>query len=492
MTVRRGTVYLVGAGPGDPGLITVRGRELLQRADVVVHDRLVEEALLLEASPSARLVDVGKTPYETAISQAEINETLVRHARDGQVVVRLKGGDPYVFGRGWEEREACQRAGVPCETVPGVSSAIAGPASAGIPVTLRGVSSSLVIAAAPVLDDQKLGALSHADTIVLLMGVRELAQITRRLIEHGKSASTPAAVIERATMPGERVIHSELGRIAVAASDAGIEAPALLVVGPTAALARANSGPLHGRRIVVTRPRQAAHQLTSTFRLLGADVISAPLIRIDVTPPEPVEIMDRLGEFDWIVFSSRHGVRAFRRAVERSGRDLRAFGAARIAAVGPTTARELATWGLRADVVPTPARADALVKRLLQVRPVPERILFPCGTLAFTTIPRMLMREGIPVDRLTVYSTSQCVPDARIRREIERGVDAVLLASPSAVTALGSSGISLGTAQVVCIGETTARAARVFGWPDVHVAAVHSDEGLVDTTLRALGALVTS
>ena len=198
MTVRAGTVYLVGAGPGDPSLITVRGLELLQRADVVLYDRLVSPALLDRASTRALLIDVGKASFGQATLQADINRALVEHAVQGRVVVRLKGGDPNVFGRAWEERQACVAAGVPCEVVPGISSAIAGPAAAGIPVTLRGVSSSIAIAATPTIDDDELSAIAGADTAVFLMGVRELPQLVRRLLEAGRDPSTPVAIVERA------------------------------------------------------------------------------------------------------------------------------------------------------------------------------------------------------------------------------------------------------------------------------------------------------
>ena len=235
MTVRPGTVYLVGAGPGDPGLITVRGLELLQRADVILHDRLVAPALLREGRATALVSDVGKAPRGHAVSQEEINAALVAHAEQGKTVVRLKGGDPLVFGRGWEEREACRKAGVPCEIVPGISSALAGPAAADIPVTCRGVASSVAIVAAATIGRRQLAAIAHADTCVFLMGMHGLRDLATRLLECGRDPATPAAVVERATLPGQRLVRARLDRIADAVAAAGLRAPAVIVVGATAA-----------------------------------------------------------------------------------------------------------------------------------------------------------------------------------------------------------------------------------------------------------------
>ena len=487
MTVREGTVFLVGAGPGDPGLMTVRGLELLRRADVVLYDRLVDAAVLEEAPPSALLIDVGKGPVGDAERQSDINETLVRHARDRRVVVRLKGGDPFVFGRGWEEREACRKAGVPCEVVPGISSALAAPASADIPVTCRGMASSVMIVAAPAAQDAHLEALAKADTGVVLMGMRGLADLTRRLIALGRSPSTPAAVIERATLPGQRVIRAPLAEIASTAAASDCRPPAVIVIGPTAAAQAVIRGPLSGKRVVITRPIAASHELAQALRSLGADVTVAPLIGVRPIEPSNPDVLDRLREFDWIVFSSRHGVRGFRRALEAAGGDTRRLGHARVAAVGPVTARELLAWGLRADLEASPARADALVTALLAQMPRPHRVLFPCGTLALDTIPDALAAGAVAVERLTVYATTLLPLDDRSRATIGQGVDAVLLASPSAATALGYSGERLGHATVVCIGPTTATAAAAFGWNDVRVAHPHSDSGMIATTVRALG-----
>jgi uroporphyrinogen III methyltransferase/synthase len=480
-------VYLVGAGPGDPSLITVRGLELLQRADVVLYDRLVSPALLERARTRALLIDVGKSSSGDADLQVGINRALLEHAVQGRVVVRLKGGDPNVFGRAWEERQACVDAGVPCEVVPGVSSALAGPAAAGIPVTMRGVASSVAIAATPNMDDNELRAVSGADTAVFLMGVRELPQLVSRLLDAERDPSTPVAIVERATMPGHQTVRARLGDIVRAAEQAAVQSPAVIVVGATAAFGAETHGSLAGKRVVVTRPLNAAHELSNDLRALGADVLLAPLIEIVPVDSSDDAALERLPEYDWIVFTSRHAVTGFRRLVERR-RDVRSVAHARFAVVGPTTARELEAWGIQPDLQPDAHRADQLATLLVEQRP--RRVLFPCGTLALTTIPAVLGAHGIGVDLVRVYHTRRLTLDDRARAQFERGVDAVLLASPSAAAALGASGVELGDATIICIGPTTSAATVPFGWPNVITASDHSDAGMIDTLATTLGFIV--
>ncbi len=487
MTVRAGTVYLVGAGPGDPRLITVHGLEVLRAADVVLYDRLVSQTLLDEARTGADLVDVGKVPYTSAVAQEHISATLVRLARDGRIVVRLKGGDPFLFGRGYEEWQACADAGVPCEVVPGVTSAFAAPLAAGIPVTLRGVASTVAVCAAPALRDEHWPALAAMDTVVFLMGVRELPQLSEKLMAAGRDARTPAAVIANATCPGERVVRGPLHDVAAAAAREGIGAPAVFVVGPTAA-ASETSGALAGRRIVVTRPRDAAHELVRGLRAVGADVVPLPLIRIQLAEPPASRVVGELDDYDWIVFTSRHGVRGFRALLWRLGADARRLRRTRIAAVGPTTARAAEEWGLRVDLVARPARAEALVAALRAQEPRPRRVLFPCGTLARDVVPTALAEDGIDVEPLIVYDTLPIEPGPDAAAAFDASPDAVLLASPSAVAALARLAPRLADTAVVCIGPTTAAAAREHGWPRVYQSAAHSDQGMIATTCEVLTA----
>lgn len=485
-----GRVHLVGAGPGDPGLLTLRGAELLGGADVVVHDRLVSEDVLAMAPPHAELIDVGKVPGGENTSQAAINSMLVDHALRGRKVVRLKGGDPFVFGRGSEELAACRAAGVPCEVIAGVSSAIAGPAAAGIPVTARGVARTFAVATArsgeglaPAEPD--FAALAAMDTVVLLMGRERLGEFAGRLIEAGRNRRTPAAIVERATLPGQRTVVATLGTIADAADVAGIAPPAVLVVGETAAWAQASPDAppaLGGLRVVVTRPPSASAELVAALRQRGADVIECPLIAIEY--PDPPPPLPDLGAFDWLVVTSLHGVRGFWRCLEGAALDGRSLGRMRIATVGPKAASELWKVGrLRADVVPDEHRAEALVRefgRRCDGAAKPVRVLIPCGTLAREETATGLRSLGATVTELTVYDTVAAAPTEATRRRIGRGVDTVLLYSPSAAKSLVAQALPVGDAAIVCVGPTTAEAAQRLGLAAPIVPALYGDHGVIE------------
>ncbi|HAT16785.1 MAG TPA: uroporphyrinogen-III C-methyltransferase, partial [Gemmatimonadetes bacterium] len=366
-------MWLVGAGPGDAGLITVRGRALLERADVVVYDRLVGAELLTFTRPDAELIDVFKTPGQHTLPQDQIHDLLIERARAGKEVVRLKGGDPFVYGRGWEEIEACYLAGVPCEVVPGVSSAIGVPTGAGIPLTLRGQASTVSLVTPSVgkgLPARELpyAAMAEMDTAVVLMGGARLGEVAKGLIAAGREGATPAAVIQEGTLPGERQVRGTLATIADVVHDEGLRAPMVLVVGPGAGLPRldvnapaAGFGPLAGRHVVVTRPSSASRQVISKLRGLGAHVIDSPLIRIEYLE---ADLPGPRSDHDWMVFTSLHGVEGLVRQLERQGLDARFFGTARIAAVGPKTAACLEAVGVRADLIPGEYRARALVKAI--------------------------------------------------------------------------------------------------------------------------------
>ena len=498
MTIRSGTVYLVGAGPGDPGLITVRGLEALRRADVVIHDRLIPLPLLDEARPDAEIIDAGKARARHTLTQDQIDALLVDRARAGHAVVRLKGGDPFVFGRGWEELLACRVAGIPCEVIPGVTSAIAGPAAAEIPVTARGVARSFTVVtaqtgdAAPSLAHLDFTALASLDTVIFLMGVGALPEIVAGLLDAGRDPDTPVAIVERATLPGQRELRAKLATVIAAARDATIASPSVIIVGAVAALTASGASelPLAGRRILVTRPRTASHELSQRLRALGAGVIDCPLISIrHVDPPEPPTAA-RLATYDWIVFTSRHAARSFHRVLRGARLDARAFSGARIAAVGPTTARELEACALTPDLIPDTFRASHLADAILSASRDPERpprILFPHGTLARDELVTRLTDAGVVVDTLIVYETLLEPPDARAQAAIARGLDAVLLASPSAAEALAAGDTPLDPATLtICIGPTTGDAARRTGMANILTATDHSDAGLIHTLLVAL------
>lgn len=491
-----GTVYLVGAGPGDPALITLRGLELLRRVDVVVYDRLGAPVLMEECRPDAELIFVGKGPGAHTLSQDEINRVLVDKARLGLMVVRLKGGDPFVFGRGGEEAEALAAAGIPFEVVPGVTSAVAVPAYAGIPLTRRGVASSFaVVTSHRALGevDEGLGVVSGADTLVLMMCLSRLGEVARALIERGRPAGTPVAVIASGTTGGQRTVTGSLDDIAGRVREAALRNPALAVVGEVVSmrskLSWFETRPLFGRRILVTRRRDQAGALSRLIAERGGETVEIPLIRI--LPPGDLAPLDAvLAEFGrtdpsksgyrWIVFTSANGVRFFMRHLAERGGDGRALAGVGLACVGEGTAKVLAEHGLRADLVPAEFRGRSLVEPLLERCGPGDRVLLARGDLAARDLPEGLAAGGVTVDEVVVYRTRRDEEGAdEIRRLLGAGkLDVVTLASPSAAegfaAALEDDEVGLlGDTVVAVIGPVTERAARRLGLP-VHVAPSRS------------------
>ena len=508
MSDSRGIVYLVGAGPGDPGLITVAGLGLLRQADVVVYDRLIGRDLLSVARSDAELIDVGKAAGQTRITQDEINAILVDRGLRGLTVVRLKGGDPFVFGRGFEELTACREAGVRCYVVSGVSSALAAPAAAGIPVTRREIGRSVAIVTGSVLGDRgaiplDFEALARLDTVVVLMGRANLAELATSMIRAGRDRTTPVACIERAATNRQRVVRGTLATIAYDADRIGIAAPLVVVIGSVAAEALIDGSslfpfigteqstkpqpaaasvlratPLAGRRIVITRPRSRSSALRRLLEAHGATVIECPLIEISYPEANPVldDAIQRLANYDWIIFTSAHGVTGFWQRMVQSDRDARDLGRCRLAAIGPATAQALRRRGLRADLTPAGNTAAALADGLVRDPTSPPRVLWPRGDLAPSTLADKLRSAGITVDDLIAYQTRPVTPRVDALRALRQGVDAALFFSPSAVHRyheLESDGAAL---VVACIGPSTAEAARssgmtvqvVPGSPDVH------------------------
>ena len=492
------TVYLVGAGPGDPGLLTRRGEALLRAADVVVFDRLASQELLALAPDGAELVDVGKAPGDVVMTQDDINALLVAHGAAGREVVRLKGGDPFVFGRGGEEAEACIAAGVPFEVVPGVTSAIAAAAYAGVPVTHRRVSTSFTVVTGH--EDPTKGATDTdwdalartGGTLVVLMGAGRLAQITKALIAGGRAESTPVAAVRFGTRPDQRTVRATLGTIA----EIGVDPPSAIVIGDVAALDFGwfERRPLFGRTIVVTRAREQASELRERLAAQGATVLEAPAIRL---VPVDFEVPD-LASYRWIVFTSANGVDAFfDRGLAPRGLDARALGPLRIAAIGPGTAAALARRGLRADLVPERFVAESL----LDAFPAPdagagastskERVLLARAEVARDVLPEGLAAKGYEVDVLAVYRTETVPPDPATLARLRAGaVDAITFTSSSTVDnfcdALGGP---LGEPQpvVVSIGPVTSATARERGLRVDAEADPHTIDGLVEALVRELG-----
>jgi uroporphyrinogen III methyltransferase/synthase len=469
------TVYLVGAGPGDPGLLTARALELIAQAEVIVYDRLIPRDALAGARPDAELIYVGKEGGGESMSQEEINRLLIEHGT--RSVVRLKGGDPFVFGRGGEEVEALLGAGIPFGVVPGVTAGVAAAAYAGIPVTHRERSSAVAFVtghedpakAQSALDWDALAR--FPGTLVVYMGVRRLEAITERLIAGGRNPEEPAAVIERGTLPGQRVLAATLRTIA----GAGARAPAVAVFGEVAALRE--QLPLAGLTVAVTRARAQASALAARLQMLGAQAIEAPAIRIEaLAGPAP-----ELERYDLVCLTSPNGVRLLFERLAAAGRDARAFARARVAAIGPGTAAELAGHGVSADVVPERFVAEGLIEALAEI-PV-ERALIARAAGARDVLPDALRARGAEVDVLALYETvAEPVTDEE-RRAVQ-GADYVTFTSSSTVRFLLEAVELPPGIRTVSIGPVTSAALRQRGRePDVE-ASRHDIDGLVSALVR--------
>jgi uroporphyrinogen III methyltransferase/synthase len=478
------TVYLVGAGPGDPGLITVRGAEVLGRADVVVYDRLAEPRLLELAPPGAERVDVGKRPGGP-VDQDSINALLVERGRTGATVVRLKGGDPFVFGRGGEEAAALLAASVPFEVVPGVSAAVAVPAYAGIPVTHRGVSASLTVVTGhsrndpdPEPDWELLAR--TGGTLVVLMGVAHRDRVAARLMEGGLGPDTPVAAVMWGTRAEQRTVRTTLGGLAAAE----VEPPATLVIGAVAALDLSwyERRPLLGRRVVVTRTAEQAGELAGRLTEAGADVVEVPTLAI-ADPSDAgagmAAAVGRLAHFDWVVLTSANAVERLFAHLH----DARDLGPARVAAVGPATASALARHGVRANLVARRSSGAALAD---EIPDPPGRVLLARAEVADPALPEKLVGRGFEVQEAAAYRTVPLPVPAPLLERAE-GADAVTFASGSAVDAYLAAGARVrADQQVVCIGPVTAEAARRAGLTVAAVAERAGLDALVDAVVSAL------
>ncbi|MPZ74402.1 MAG: uroporphyrinogen-III C-methyltransferase [Nitriliruptorales bacterium] len=499
-----GTVYLVGGGPGDPGLVTLRGAQLLATATVIAHDRLSPPEPLTLRRDDAELINVGKQPARHALSQDEINDLLVVKAAAGEAVVRFKGGDPFVLARGSEEAQACAVAGIPFQVVPGITSGIAAPAYAGIPVTHRSVAPAFAVVTGH--EDPSKGA-TQADyaalarfpgTLLLYMGMGRLGEIAAALVDAGRPATTPVALVEWGTTPRQRTVTATLADVADRARQVGLASPAIIVVGDVVAL-RDEIGwfeqrPLHGMSVLVPRTRHQASELSERLRTLGADPVEAPTIAIE--PSRATEALrDAVaslvdGAYDWVVFTSSNGVDATWAHVEQLGGDARWFSRVRLGAVGSGTAEALWQRGLLADVVPerqtTRALAQALIAAASAAAP---RALLPRADLATPTLTAELRDAGWDADDIEAYRTVAAaeLPDGVAERIRDGGVDAVAFASSSTVRNLVDllGGTPPPATRIVSIGPVTSQTCREVGMRVDAEAESHDIDGLVAAVVAA-------
>jgi uroporphyrinogen III methyltransferase/synthase len=479
-----GAVYLVGAGPGDPGLLTVRGRELLSRADVVIFDYLSDESLLEYCRAGVKLIDVGKRPGRP-VPQSEINQVLIRSAADAKTVVRLKGGDPFVFGRGGEEALALIEAGIPFEVVPGVSSAIAVPAYAGIPVTHRGLSTSFTVVtghrhgnATDQVDWASLARLSG--TIVVLMGVAHRGEIAQKLIAGGLSPDTAVAAVKWGTRSDQKTVRTALSAL----GEIPISSPSTIVIGAVAELDLSwfEKRPLLGKRVVVTRAKDQSRTLVAKIRELGGEALSVPTIAI--LPPEDgsealARSARRLSEYDWLIFTSANAVPRFFQFLK----DARDLAGVKVAAIGTGTAQELAKFNIVADLVPPSFVAESLISEF----PVgPGKVLLPRAKVARDLIRVELAEKGWQVDVVEAYRT-EAPPTKPALMEAIGGSDAIIFTSSStALNFLAGYGLESLPELVVSIGPVTTKTLEENGVKGVVTSAVHNIDGVIETVQNLL------
>ena len=498
-----GIVFLVGAGPGDPDLITVKGVDCIKRADVVVYDYLASPALLAYATTDAEMIYVGKKGGDHTLPQEGINALIIEKAKAGKIVARLKGGDPFIFGRGGEEAEELVAAGIPFEIVPGVTAAIGASAFAGIPLTHRDYTSNVAFITghedptkpSSSIDWQALA--TGIGTLVFFMGVKNLPSIVDNLITHGRPAQTPVAVIRWGTTPRQRTVTATLDTIVDTVREAGIKAPAIIIVGDVVSLRERlqwfERRPLLGRRIVVTRARQQASDLVHKLAEAGAECIQCPTIK--VAPPSDWTPLDQaiqtLDQYAWIVFTSVNGVDYFFQRLSDKGMDVRALGHIKTACIGPATADRLRSWGLFSDIIPKNYRAESVVEAFATTPIKGLKVLLPRAMEARSVLPEELTRMGAMVSEVTAYETHQVADAADSMIEgLEAGtIDMVTFTSSSTVKnfhrLLPKDRIDalMKTVTVASIGPITSQTARDLGFHVAIEAQSYTIPGLVQAII---------
>ena len=493
-----GIVYIVGAGPGDRKLITLRGVECLQRADVVIYDLLLNDALLDHCPAHTEKIQAPDPRIRTT-RQTELNQLLIEHAKAGKIVVRLKGGDPYIFGRGGEEAVALTDAGIPFEIVPGITSAIAASAYAGIPVTHRDYASSVAFVtghSAALRPDSNInweGLATAVDTLVVYMGVAHLRQITERLMTHGRSPQTPVSLVRVGTTPQQQVVQGTLKDIVQKVEAAQLKSPAVIVIGEVNRLRQQlrwfDTKPLFGKRILVTRARAQTSEFADLLEANGAEVIQFPTIKIQPIDVDSVYI-HTANEYDWIVFTSVNAVEIFYEHLRENGKDARAFGTSKICAVGPKTVDALNYIGIQPDFVPSHSRGSAIAAEMEGVHG--KKVLLPRAKIATADLPNGLREKGALVDDVPLYDTVKVASENRdeIEADLLNGrIDFVTFTSSSTVTNFldmfptHAPAALLADVKVAVIGPTTQKTAVEYGVQVDVVAKKASVESLVEAIL---------
>ena len=500
----KGMVYLVGAGPGDPGLITVKGLECVRKAQVLVYDRLAGEGILSHADSAAELIYVGKGPDKHTLKQDEINRLLVEKASGGKLVTRLKGGDPFVFGRGGEEAEALYRAGIPFEVVPGVTSAVAVPAYAGIPVTHRGIASSFAVITGNE-DPDKEGSdidwqsvANSAGTLVFLMGMGNITSIAESLIKHGRPRETPVAVIRWGTRPNQATLLGTLENIAQRALEQGFANPSVIVVGEVVKLRESlnwfEKKPLFGCSVLVTRSREQASELSRAIEELGGRAVE--FLTILIEDPDDFSPLDRAVKnaagYHWIIFTSVNGVKSFFSRLFKLNMDIRDLKGIKICAIGPKTRDRLESYGIKVEYVPSEYRAEEIAAGLKGAILKGDRVLLPRADIARKVLADLLIREGAVVDDIVAYRTvaGEGRRDGIIRMLSQGEINIITFTSSSTVKNFaGGIGYQelpalIKGVKIACIGPVTAETARNSGLTVDIEATRYTIEGLLEAILE--------
>ena len=499
---KQGKVYLIGAGPGDPGLLGLKAKHCLETADAVVYDRLADPRILAFARKDAEMIYVGKASANHTMRQPDINKLLVKLAAEGKTVARLKGGDPFVFGRGGEEAIELKEAGLPFEFVPGVTSAIAVAEYAGIPVTHRHVATSFAVITGhedPTKGESTInwqGLATAVDTLVFLMGVENIEKISSQLIANGRSASCPAAVIRWGTHPEQRTLITTLGNAAADVKSTGMKPPAIFLVGEVVRLREQlqwfDNKPLFGKTVIVTRARAQASALTQKLEALGAKVIEAPAIKIvPASDYAPLDVaISNISTYKWLVLTSANGVEYFFEHLRSAGKDARALANVKIAAIGSATAKALAAHGITADLIPSAYRAEELVEALHSQVEAGDKILLARAKVAREVLPEALRKMGATVDVVTAYET---IADCENKDELIAALESdeasvVTFTSSSTVTnllqVLGDKAELLNKAVLAAIGPVTGDTLTKHGYTAAINAAEYTIDGLTEAILQ--------